>query len=847
MFSHFTIGNVESASKTQPAVGLGRSARRSPMAAVFTVLLSIGSITASPGAAAEDDDLIWARGMGGIAGNVARGIAVDEFGNVFTTGVFQLTADFDPGPGTLNLTASGGLEVFVSKLDMNGNALWARAMGGPGSDRGIAIAVDDSGNVFTTGHFEGTADFDPGIGEFNLTSEGDFDVFVSKLDENGDFVWARSIGGIGEDFGEAIATDELGNVYIAGFFNDTVDFDPGPGVFNLTSEGGADLFILKLDANGEFMWARAIGGPFTDLAKGIAVDGFGNVHVTGYFEDTVDFDPGPGISELTAVAARDIFVLKLDTNGDFVWARAMGGLANNEAWAIAVDGAGNVYTTGSFGGTVEFDPGAGTFELTAVGTGDIFVSKLDTNGDLVWARAMGGSDFDRGNSIALDGEGNIYTTGRFQGLADFDPGVDTFELSASGFSDVFVSKLDENGIFVWARAMGGSGENIGYSIAVDEAGRSYVAGSFEETADFDPGPSTFELVSEGMSDIFVTKLGKSVEVIVSGAILDATTLLPVTCAVVELTSSDESVRIGAVADELGRYFFEPLPEDTYAVRVMAPGYQRLAPAPVVIVGEDSISINYFLLPSSATNTVSGQLTEEGSNFPLVGALVELIIDEEVVDDTLTCADGRYELLIPLPASKQDLVDIELAFSLENYEAESISDTVDPAVGLVVNEVLARSLTGLGSIFGVVTGKSGASVTPLQGASVTLRGPFNVTSQTDIDGTYQFATLLDGTYTVTASKNGFASKSLQRVLAPGEVREASFELESLEPPEPPVEPVPGDVTGTGVVNATDVQVVINAVLRLAIDPTHNPDVNGDGVVNALDVQFVINIVLGINIG
>ena len=333
------------------------------------------------------------------------------------------TADFDPGAGTFNLTPAGSTDAFVSKLDSAGNLVWARRLGGTSGDLGAGVAVDDSGNVYTAGYFSGLADFDPSAGTFNLTSAGGADVFVSKLDSAGNLVWARQLGGPSDDEGNGVVADALGNVYTTGYFKGTADFDPGAGTFNLTSAGGGDVFVSKLDSAGNLVWARQLGGTFGDVGHGVTVDESGNVYTTGGFQGTADFDPGAGAFNLMSAGDADVFVSKLDSAGNLVWARQLGGTFEDYGHGVAVDGSGNVYTTGYFSGLADFDPGAGTFNLNSGGSGfgDVFVSKLDSAGNLVWARRMGGPNYQIGAGVAVDESGNVHVTGGLNGTADFDP------------------------------------------------------------------------------------------------------------------------------------------------------------------------------------------------------------------------------------------------------------------------------------------------------------------------------------------------------------------------------------------------------------------------------------------
>jgi Domain of unknown function (DUF4347)/Beta-propeller repeat len=437
--------------------------------------------------------------------------AVDSAGNRYTVGSFADTVDFDPGVGVTTLTSVGDDDLFIQKLDARGNFIWAKAIGGVSNKQATGISVDRNGNVYTTGYFAGTVDFDPGVGVTNLTSTGETDLFVSKLDSNGTLVWARAMGGPGFDQASGVTVDGSGNVYTTGFFFGTADFDPVAGVTNLTSAGDADIFVSKLDPNGNLVWAKAIGGSRTNQATGISLDGSGNVYTTGVFNGTADFDPGVGVTTLTSAGSFDVFVSKLDPNGNLVWAKAIGGTGTDQATGISVTRSGSVYTTGHFFGTVDFDPGAGVTTLTSAGGSDLFVSKLDSSGNLVWAKAMGGTGTDQATSLSVDSDGNVYTTGAFNGRADFDPGVGVVNLTSAGSSDIFLTKLDIRGNLLWAKAFGGTGTDRATSITVNRNGAVYVTGFFNNTVDFDPGSQTVSLTSGGFPSLFLSEFSQQLD------------------------------------------------------------------------------------------------------------------------------------------------------------------------------------------------------------------------------------------------------------------------------------------------------------------------------------------------
>lgn len=453
----------------------------------------------------------WARSFGGNSGELSEAIALDASGNVYTAGYFQSTVDFDPGTGVSSITAVGNFDVFVQKMDASGNFIWARTFGGVLHDKCFSIAIDASGNVYTTGIFRDTVDFDPGIGVYELVSNGTDDIFIQKMDSAGNFIWARSFGGITTDVANSIAVDTWGNVYTTGHFVDTVDFDPGPGVNNLVSGAGvlSAIFIQKLDASGNFVWAKSFGeNDGSGTGSSIALDASGNIYTTGTYIGTLDFDLGPGVSNLVSVAhGQDFFLLKLDSLGDFVWAKSCGGAGSDGGSSVAVDAYGNVYATGIYIGPSDFDPGPGVINLPYLGGTDVFVLKLDAVGNLAWIKYFGGSDYDWGYSLAVDEAGSIYVTGSFADTVDFDPGPGVTNLIALGnYLDVFIQKLDASGSLLWVKSFGRNADEDSKSIAVDASGNIYTTGSFRGTVDFDPGPGVFNMYINGVTDVFVHKM-----------------------------------------------------------------------------------------------------------------------------------------------------------------------------------------------------------------------------------------------------------------------------------------------------------------------------------------------------
>lgn len=451
--------------------------------------------------------LKWAAGQGGTSYESGKALAIDG-NSVYATGLFAGTADFDPGTGVHNLTASGSRDIYLSKLDTDGNLVWAFGIGGNSDDVGNAIAIDrNTGSVCITGSFEGTVDFDPGTGIEELTAIGQTDIFVAKYNSYGNLIWVKQMGGVSEDVAFGIAVDASSNIYTTGHFYSSADFDPGTGSEILTSFGQMDVFISKLDGNGNFIWAKQFGGTSEEYGSDIAIDDSENIVATGSFSDIVDFDPNAGVNNLTSNGGFDIYAVRLNPSGDLISAASIGGTGNDYGLCNTADSTDNIYVGGQFSDQVDFDPGAGTEMRTSAGGVDAFLAKYDNSGSLLWVNTFGSTMNDESRSIAVMNSGDVVMTGSYRETVDFDPGVGTSELTSLGAQDAYVVHYTSSGDFVWVHGFGNTQSDAGRSIAVNIQNDVFVHGDFSETVDFAVGANTYELTSNGSQDAFTIKMG----------------------------------------------------------------------------------------------------------------------------------------------------------------------------------------------------------------------------------------------------------------------------------------------------------------------------------------------------
>jgi hypothetical protein len=469
----------------------------------------------------------WAKSIGGYSWD--QGIAVTTDNNyVYVTGNFCDTVDFDPGPGIATLAAVTSTnafissDIFVAKYDMAGNFVWARQFPGTGGiEQGLSIIVDGAGNVYSCGTFDESADFDPGPGVFQLNAATIYytSMYVSKLDAGGNFLWAVTGGSVAPTTSAttqamSMTFDPAGNLVVGGTFGDIVDFDPGPGTFTLSSPLDYDPFVLKLNPNGGFLWAGSF--PSTSASGGassiysVKCDGNGDIFCAGSFNDVTDFDPGANVYTMTpGSGGYDPFVVRLNTNGAFVWAKQFRNLNSGDmAWASSIDlnSSGEIIVGGWFNGAIDFDTGPGTFTYMTSGNTDLYVAKLDGSGNLLWAKQIGGAEPQYGGYVAVNASHNIFISGIFFGTTDFDPGPGTHTLGAApNVGNSFIARFDNLGNLTWATQLEGY-DNVSNAIAIDNTGNVFTTGSFSGDIDFDPGlPVSADTVAGGY-DIFVHKL-----------------------------------------------------------------------------------------------------------------------------------------------------------------------------------------------------------------------------------------------------------------------------------------------------------------------------------------------------
>ena len=421
---------------------------------------------------------LWSRRFGDPDNQYASAAAIDPSGDLLVAGHFYGGLDF----GGDVLQSAGFTDIYLAKLDPQGGHLFSKRYGDGEPQYANSLAIDSESNIVLGGFFQGSVDLGAGA----LQTAGDWDVLVAKLDALGNPLWARRFGDEKCQQSYAVAVDGANDVVVAGVFYGSIDFGLGP----LACQGERDVFVAKLDPNGQALWAHGYGGPGYQDATSVAVDQAGDIVVGGVFDPPLDFGGGA----LPSGGGRDAFVAKLDPAGAHLWSRSFGADGDQAVEHVAIDSQGHVVLVGHFSGSVDFGGGA----VVSQGARDAFVVKLDADGELEWSRTFGDAGDQAAMGAAIDPQDEILVSGEFEGTMV----LDATTLTSAGGSDAFVIKLGPAGNVLWSRSFGDSDWQVARGIAADASGGALLAAHFQGSVAVD-GQT---LTSNGGSDLLLTKL-----------------------------------------------------------------------------------------------------------------------------------------------------------------------------------------------------------------------------------------------------------------------------------------------------------------------------------------------------
>lgn len=445
---------------------------------------TVGALFGTPGA------LLWAKQFGSANRDVGHSIVLDGNGDLIAVGEFSGTITF----GTTMLTSAGGTDIYVVKLASDtGTVAWAKRFGGATNDIGYDVSVDDTNNIYVAGSFTGSVNFGGGALQAGTQSSG----FAMRLGSDGTFGWARKFGG---NAAQSLAIAAKGtSAVVAGWFGDTFSVDST----TLTNAGNGDIFVVSMNATtGATSWAKSFGGTYNDQATDLAIDGAGNVVLTGYFAGTVNFGGG---ALATGGNFDDVLLLKLAgaTGAHLLSANYGSPNAHDYGYGVSVDASNNIYLTGQYGGTGASFGCANTFDASQANVHDVYLAKFTQGGSCAWAKGFGGScTFDRlGYGVSADASGDVAIVGSFCGTMTFGGAMLTAAGTGSAL-DVFAARFSTDGTHLNSARVGGTGSEYGFGVAQSATGRFYATGSFTGFADF--GGTAF--TSAGDNDAFVMGL-----------------------------------------------------------------------------------------------------------------------------------------------------------------------------------------------------------------------------------------------------------------------------------------------------------------------------------------------------
>ncbi|MBL0045237.1 MAG: T9SS type A sorting domain-containing protein [Flavobacteriales bacterium] len=457
--------------------------------------------------------------MGGTAADRGTGVAIGPDNSHYFTGSFSGTADLDiSGPGG-SVTAVAENDAFLVKRSSSGVYQWGFSLGGSWLDEGVALVTMDDGDVVVTGRFAFSVDFDPGPGQTILTVPGGTNFgsrcFVARYTDAGALEWAGLFGGItGHCVPYDMARDAAGNLYISGAFQGSVDFDPSADQFFMhTGDNELDAFVCKLNANGEFQWAKGFSGDAQEtLALSITVDDGGAIIVGGeYGSGSCDMDPGPGTVIYTAANnVKSGWATKLDTDGNYLWSVEITTTGWCGVRATMFDANGDVVLGGDFYGTCDLDPSAVVQNATPAGTPNLdgFLLKL-ANADGTTLQTVHYDGManvpNTVTQLVHAADGTFYLSGKPGLTEDYDLGPGVAEMTYN--NTIYVCKYDTDFNFLGLYGQYAYGLTNQADLAVDLVGNLVSTGTFNDYIDMDPGAGDQYIFTLGTYDAWFCVMG----------------------------------------------------------------------------------------------------------------------------------------------------------------------------------------------------------------------------------------------------------------------------------------------------------------------------------------------------
>ena len=423
----------------------------------------------------------WTKTLSGTPVSNSRAMTMDTDNNedIVIGGRFYGEVDFDPGPLSTTYSAPNFYNPFIAKYDPQGNLIWASRFTGTSRGEVNDLVCDSIGNIYAIGQFSGTYEFSGGVVEvsFSSSSPNFHDIFILKLDPNGQVVWVFPIHTPIFDHTPHISLDAQGNVYVAGAYYLPTDFDPGPGQYIQSSIGSRDVFVAKYTPNGDFVWAETGGGNLHSWVNDLAVTKDGTVYAAVYNMQGATYGP---------YSLSWNGMIKLDSSGQYLWVKPFGGLADNES-KIVLNDQEDIFIGGLFYSSGDFDPGPNSHILLPYDSNpDGYICKWDSSANLDWVKQFTGPGKFRCTGIDLDLGGRIVLAGDFTDVIDFNPdSAASFSLLAQ-FRDAFHMRLTSSGDFDWANQITGIGEQKVWGMQVTPTNHLLSAGFFNDSTDFDP-------------------------------------------------------------------------------------------------------------------------------------------------------------------------------------------------------------------------------------------------------------------------------------------------------------------------------------------------------------------------